>query len=326
MDMPLIAIAVLLGGAVAMGSVYGYQALVLPRRITRSRILQADHASGAVPISVLRSQRSTVPFVDLLPLSRESRQKMAAELDRAGRPFRVQEYLALRIACSLLFGLAGMILSLRLGASGTVMSLVALGFLVPGWRIPRMYLQRLVSRRQAQVAEQLPEALTSIAKALRAGSGLLQGLAFAARETPEPLGAELQQTLSELQLGRDTEEAFMALSERVGNADLDIAVTAILIQRTAGGNLSEILTNVTSTIRERVKLQREIAVLTARQRLTGTLVALLPVVVGLAFLAMNPDTAKLLFTESAGRISLAIGIGFEILGLWMIRRLQQIEY
>jgi tight adherence protein B len=155
---------------------------------------------------------------------------------------------------------------------------------------------------------------------------LLQALAYAASETPAPLGAELQQTMRDLQLGADPGITFAALSERVGNADLDIAVTAIVIQRNVGGNLSEILANVTHTIRERVKVQTEVRVLTARNRLQANLVAALPVLVAIAFIGINPDTGKLLYETNAGRIALTSGIVFELIGLWLIRRLARIEY
>lgn len=118
---------------------------------------------------------------------------------------------------------------------------------------------------------------------------------------------------------------FGALSERIGRPDLDIAVTAIVIQRTVGGNLAEILTKVTETIRERAKLYGEVRVLTAQQRLTGNLVALIPLLVALGFFAFKPELGKLLIETTAGQIALAIGIAFELVDLWLIRRLAVIE-
>jgi tight adherence protein B len=194
-----------------------------------------------------------------------------------------------------------------------------------GWLLPRYYLSHRRQRRLDEIERQLPDALTAIAKSLRAGSGLLQGLAYAASETPAPLGPELQGALRDLQLGAEAEDVFTNLSQRLGSADLDIALTAIIIQRTVGGNLSEILTNVTSTIRERAKMKGEVRVLTSRQRLTGNLVALLPVLVAVAFISINPETGRLLVETAAGRISMVIGIAFELLGLLLIRRLAVIE-
>lgn len=151
------------------------------------------------------------------------------------------------------------------------------------------------------------------------------GLAYAANETPPPLGPELQSALRDLQLGAEAEDVFGALSERIGRPDLDIAVTAIVIQRTVGGNLAEILTKVTETIRERAKLYGEVRVLTAQQRLTGNLVALIPLLVALGFFAFKPELGKLLIETTAGQIALAIGIAFELVDLWLIRRLAVIE-
>jgi tight adherence protein B len=98
-----------------------------------------------------------------------------------------------------------------------------------------------------------------------------------------------------------------------------------MIQRRVGGNLSEILSNVANTIRERRELRQEVLALTARQRLTANFGALLPIFVAFLLFLLNPDTTKLLVTETAGRIALIAGIGFELLGLWLIRRLAVIE-
>jgi len=197
--------------------------------------------------------------------------------------------------------------------------------MLAGWFLPHSYVAHRRKRRLEAIERQLPDALTAVAKALRAGSGLLQGLGYAAQETSDPLGTELRTTLRDLELGADAEEVFADLCRRTGSPDLDIAVTALIIQRTVGGNLSEILTNVTKTIRERAKLRGEVRVMTSRQRLTGNIVAVLPVLVAGAFLGLNPDMGRLLFEEPAGRIALAIGIAFELLGLWLIRRLAVVE-
>jgi tight adherence protein B len=168
-------------------------------------------------------------------------------------------------------------------------------------------------------------AVTAMAKSLRAGLGILQAVSYVAQETPPPLGTEFQNLLRDLQLGIEAEEAFAALAKRVGSEDLQIAVTAIIIQRTIGGNLAEILMNVTNTIRERARLQAEVRALTARQRLTTNIAAAIPVVVGIAFMVLNPKLADLLISTTEGRISLAIGVFFELLGIWLVRRLAVIE-
>jgi tight adherence protein B len=323
----LVLIALSTGGAVALASAYGFQRYMAPRAAVDARLRPARASSGIQPRSALRAgTRSRLPLVDRLPLSAESREKMRVELQRAGDPLSVNEYLGLRAASGAAAGLVGVIIAAATAAPPIVLILLPFLLLCVGWFIPRLIVSRARRRRQILVEEQLPDALTAIAKSLRAGTGILQGLAFAAAETPEPLGPELALALRDLQLGADPEQTFTALAERVGNKDLDIAVTAIVIQRTVGGNLSEILTNVTRTIRDRAKVQAEIRVLTARQKLQGNLVAALPIVVAVLFIAMNPDTGKLLIDNTIGRISLAMGIVFELIGLWLIRRLGVVDY
>jgi tight adherence protein B len=121
------------------------------------------------------------------------------------------------------------------------------------------------------------------------------------------------------------EEAFLALSERNENYDLDIVVTAILVQRTAGGNLSEILETVTHTMRERIRIRGEIATLTAQQKLTGFVIALIPVGVGGMFVLVSPGYINPLFTETIGRIMIGIAGLLEFVGVLVIRRILAIE-
>ena len=327
MDPVLLLIGLSVAGAVALLTVLANQRMRYQGRIVSARLAPNAASPGYGPQSILHGRRGfPLLLLDLLPLSSEARERMSGELEQAGWSIRVGEYLALRLACAAAAAAAGLVVLTSLEVEAAwLKAVVVLALLYGGWFLPRLYLSRRRQRRLEQIERQLPDALTAMAKSLRVGSGLLQALAYAADETPAPLGTELQGALRDLQLGAEAEDVFSELAQRVGSPDLDIALTAIVIQRTVGGNLSEILTNVTNTIRERAKLKGEVRVLTTRQRLTGNLVALLPVLIAVAFIAINPDTGELLFTTAPGQISLAIGIGFELLGLWLIRRLAVVE-
>ena len=327
MEPALVVIGLTVAGAVALLVVVGYQRMAYQGRVVSARLARSAEGPDLRARSLLsRRRRLPLRLLDMLPLSSDARERMGRELDQAGWPVRVSEYLSLRLACAAVAGAAGLALVRLLGAEVAWLEIVAVVVVVyAGWFVPRLYLSRKRQKRLEEIERQLPDALTAMAKSLRAGSGLLQGLAYAAGETPAPLGPELQAALRDLRLGAEAEDVFAEVSQRIGSPDLDIALTAIVIQRTVGGNLSEILTNVTNTIRERAKMKGEVRVLTSRQRLTGNLVALLPVLVAVAFISINPDTGKLLVETAAGQISLAIGIAFELLGLWMIRRLAVIE-
>ena len=327
MDPLLLLIGLSVAGAVALLTVLANQRMRYQGRIVSARLMPGAASSGSSPQSILHRRRGfPLLLLDMLPLSSEARERMSRELEQAGWRIRVGEYLSLRLACAAAAAAAGLVVLTSLEVEATwLKAIMVVALLYGGWLLPRFYLSRRRQRRLEQIERQLPDALTAMAKSLRAGSGLLQALAYAANETPAPFGTELQGALRDLQLGAEAEDVFSELSQRIGSPDLEIALTAIVIQRTVGGNLSEILANVTNTIRERAKLKGEVRVLTTRQRLTGNLVALLPVLVATAFIAINPDTGKLLFSTAPGQISLAIGIGFELLGLWLIRRLAIIE-
>ena len=313
--------ALLIGAALAAGLAGFYLVLGLEtlttgnRRVFRARTLD----TRLQPVNRTRTESRS----RWRPLISGDSTELA--LVRAGWPIRVREYRFLRILTAGGCCILGLFVASALGFSGVFSFVIMALFGFFGSFVPSRYVAFRTERRLLKVENQLPEALAMMAKSLKAGLGLLQAFDYAANETAEPLGPELQRTLRDLQLGSDAEVVFRELSRRVGSSDLDIATTAIMIQRTVGGNLSEILENVAHTIRERHQLKSEAHVLTTRQRLTGNLVAGMPVLIVALFFLINPDVAGLLISETVGRFALAIGIAFELLGLWLIRKLAVIE-
>jgi len=322
--MLLLLIALTLTGAFALGGLYVADQVTAPGRIARQRLqTRQDTRQGGT--SALRSNRSSVPMVHLLPLSATARERIQLDLHRAGMRMQVNEFLAIKLGVGVgVAFVSALVAASFVAVTGFILIAGAVGLLI-GWVLPGFHVSRRTRKRRLQIEHQLPEALMAIAKSLRAGSGFLHALAFAAGETRDPLGGELQAVLRDLQLGAEAEEVFGDLGRRVGSKDLDIVVTAILIQRSAGGNLAEILSNVTKTIRERVKLQGEIRTLTSRQKLMGNIIAFVPVIVVILMLLINPEMGNLLINTGVGRIALGAGIGFELLGLFLIRRLAVIE-
>ncbi len=323
MDPTLVSAGVLFGGFVGLLAFYWGQAIA-PRRFVRARLGEQPSSGGGLA-PALRDVTGRVPLIDRLPLSAVARAQMEVALDRAGVPLRVSEYLALRMAGSICGSALGVALTGALGLPLWLGGPCTLLLLVFGWSAPGRWVESRRRRRVSLVESQLPDALTLVAKSLRAGAGLLQAIAFAADETPAPLGPEFARVLRDLRLGADTEGVFLELSRRVGSQDLDIAVTAIIIQRSVGGNLAEILANVVRTIRERERLRQEVGVLTSRQRLTARMMAAMPVVIAVLFTWLNPEAGRLLLTTFAGQVALGIGVAFEVLGLIVIQRLAIIE-
>jgi tight adherence protein B len=321
----LLLIGITLTGAIGLVLVYAHATLLAPRQIARGRIV-AGRTRNEQSEALRDDLESRIPLLRLLPFDKASREKTQLELERSGVDLRVNEYLAIRLGLASAGPIAGgLAYSLASLTNPLVLVALTLGPAILGWTLPRAFLA-FVRRRRAQLIEyQLQAGLLSLAKSLRTGTGLMTALAYAADESPAPLGPELRTTMRELELGRDASDAFTALARRVDIPDLDIAVTAILIQRQVGGNLSEILTNVSETVRERFELRREIRVVTARQKLSANLTSLLPVLVGGAFILITPGLGDLLINSTAGRIALTIGLGFEVVGIALAHKFAQVE-
>lgn len=247
--------------------------------------------------------------------------RVALQLKRAGLQLRVSEYLTLR----LLAALVGFLLT-ALVSNGHPVALVAAAVLgVICFMLPAFVVQALKSRRVHKIDEQLEQMVSLVSNSLKAGFGLLQSLNQAAEQLAPPLSTELLRVVRETDVGATLEDALSALSQRVESYDLDMIVTAILVQRTVGGNLAEVLDNVGHTIRERVRITGEINTLTAQKKLSGVIIGLLPVALVLLFFAVDPEYMSVLFTDAAGRILLAIGVVLDVVGLLMIRRILAVE-
>ena len=226
--------------------------------------------------------------------------------------------------------------SLLLGILGLATGLGAVGLLVGGGRIalvlaavgaalPFLYLRRRTRRRVAAFEQGLPDAIDLLGRSIRAGHALTSGLEIVADELPDPVGAEFRQVFEEQKFGLPIRDSLLALADRIPLVDVRILVTAVLIQRESGGNLAEILDNIAYTIRERFKIRRELRIHTAQGRLTGYLLAVLPVVMGIVIFTVSPEYMSVLFEERAGRVALAGAAGLQVMGYLAIRRIIDID-
>jgi tight adherence protein B len=245
---------------------------------------------------------------------------LAAQLERADMTIRPGEFVVLRFALAL----AALIMPLIVvpGVMGFLLGAVAA---IVGYNMPKMYMNRRIKKRTTKLNQQLPEALTMISNALKAGFGLLQALSTTSEQMSHPISTELSRTIHEMNIGSSAEVALLALSERNSSLDLDIVVTAILVQRTVGGNLGEILDTVAETMRERIRIRGEIETLTAQQKLTGLVLGFIPIGVGLLFQVMSPGYIDPLFTTLTGKIMLVAAAVMEVIGVMIIQRILDIE-
>lgn len=185
-----------------------------------------------------------------------------------------------------------------------------------GWKTPRWILQFMANRRRTQLENQLADALTIIASGLKGGYSFVQGLDMASQQLDAPIKDETARVLRLIQLGLDTPRALLQMAERVNSYDYNMTVSATNIQLAVGGNLSILLENIANTIRERIRLRRDIAVLTAQGRISGMILICLPIAIGVMLYGLNKEyMSRLLTTDTGNNILYAAGIlqGFGIL-------------
>jgi tight adherence protein B len=201
-----------------------------------------------------------------------------------------------------------------------------------GFLLPRFWLARRKNGRLGAFNKQLPDTITLIANALRAGSSFLQAIEMVVRESRPPISTEFSRVIREVNLGLPFEQALENMVRRVKSEDLELMATAIAIQHQVGGNLAEILDSIAYTIRERVRIKGEIRTLTAQQRLSGYVVAGLPIALALFLFVAAPGFMEPMFANPpavlglpAGMVILGIGGFMMFIGFMIIRRIVDIE-
>jgi len=227
------------------------------------------------------------------------------------------------------FFLLGLGLAAGLGLALGVLTRSVIGGVVGvvfGAMLPYIIVRVRANRRAAKVEEQVPDAIDLMGRAMRAGHPLSAGFKMVADEAPEPIASEFRQVFEEQRFGLPFEDSLLGLGERIRLSDIRILVTAILVHRQVGGNLAEILDNIAHLVRERFKLRRQLRVITAQGRLSGYVLAFLPVVLGIAIYTLNRDYMMPIFEEPAGRLMLGGALVFQVIGYLWIRRILDIEF
>lgn len=196
-----------------------------------------------------------------------------------------------------------------------------LGALFPAWR-----LKARLKKTQKLLGEQLPDALMLLINALRAGNSFLSGMQIVARQIAAPLSTQMAITLCDVNMGLGLDEALLGLQDRVGNVDVELLVSALLVQRETGGNMAEILANLHETMQDRLRIQGEIHALTAQGRLSGWVLSLLPTGVGFLFFLVNPGYILGLLTDPRGQLLVAGALVSQGIGIWVIGKIVNIRY
>jgi tight adherence protein B len=290
----------------------------------------AAAAAGSGGLSEMISSSVALAQLNRVVERRDFGANLAREIARADLKIKVSEYLAIWAGAIVGLPLLFVVLSLGLPALRNPIALLIAALI--GFMLPRFWLGRRKSGRLNAFNKQLPDTITLLANALRAGSSFLQAIELVVRESRPPVSTEFGRVIREVNLGLPFEQALENMVRRVRSDDLELMATAISIQHTVGGNLAEILDSIAYTIRERVRIKGEIRTLTAQQRLSGYVVGFLPIgLAGFLFVAA-PNFMEPMFANPPAVLGLPAGVvilifgGFMMfMGFMFIRKIVDIE-
>src|SRR5690348_6607432 len=315
----LLVLVVVAGGVFFLASIFDQrsaQARLIKERLANER--KAPERAPEDELALLRDEQlSDIPALDSL-LRRSSRiagmQKM---LEQSGVSLRAGNFLGF----SALAGIAATLIAYTL----TKRMEVAWFALLVGFVMPYAYVSFKRSKRFEKFEELFPEAIDTLARAVRAGHAFTTALEMITNEVAEPISGEFRQLYEEQKFGMPVRDALMNLTERVPLVDVKFFVTAVMLQRETGGNLAEILDNLSYVIRERFKIQRQVRVYTAQGRLTMALLMGMPPIIVVVMMVLNPSFIRPLFQDPIGHTLLVLGIILQTLGYFVIRKIIRIQ-
>jgi tight adherence protein B len=318
----LMALAVLVIVALVTFSV----AWLFDRRNSRARIIKdrlaaerkAPERGPDEELALLRDEQlSHIPALDTL-LRRSTRvsdlQKMLAQGDIS---LRVSNFLGISALAGVVATILAYVLSKRVE--------VAWIALLVGFVLPYSYASIRRNKRFEKFEELFPEAIDTLARAVRAGHAFTTALEMITAEVSEPVAGEFRQLFEEQKFGMPVRDALLNLTDRMPLVDVKFFVTAVMLQRETGGNLAEILDNLSYVIRERFKIQRQVRVYTAQGRLTMALLMGMPPIIVTAMLLLNPSFIRPLFSDPIGHFLLVAGITLQTIGYFVIRKIIRIQ-
>jgi tight adherence protein B len=248
---------------------------------------------------------------------RKGRVPLPERLARAGLRLKPSEYIMAQVGCTAL--VAG-ICFLRFGVSVAVPIGAVLGLLVPG-----MYVKFRAGRRLKRLNNQLVDVLSLMANSMKAGHSLPQTLDVISKDAKPPIQEEFGRCVRELQVGGSLENALANTARRSGSDDLELVVTAILVQMSVGGNLAGMLETIGSTIRERVRIKGEISAATAQGRMSGWIVTGMPIAMAGLFLLISPSYFKPMTEQLIGWLMLGAAGMLILMGNYFIRKVVKID-
>ncbi len=288
----------------------------LQKRLTEA-LLYTSHTSDAEVRLVRDELMSEIPWLNRALVKLPPAAKLKRFIDQADLQITVPRLLLFSVSAGILAMLA-----LSMVTTSLVVMIVA-GTLAAF--LPFAHVMWTRRKRLQKFLEYLPDTLELMSRAMSAGHAFSETLHMVSTEMPEPIATEFRKTYEEQNLGLSLKLALENLAERIPSIDLRMCITAVLIQRETGGNLSEILEKVAFTVRERFRIMEELNTLTIQSRMGSWILCAMPVVLALGVTAINPEYMNVFWRDPRGQMAMYIAIAFQITGMLVIRKIMRIK-
>ena len=289
------------------------------RKKLQSRLNEIEEESGEESFSSLLRQKY---LRQLSPLERQlenwpSMRHLAQIIAQGGHKFLAYRVVLLSVVIAVVAALLAWVMTRSV-------AVVAISFVISG-ALPLMKIFGDRTKRIEKFEEQLPDAIDMVKRALRAGHPFVGAIKLVSEEMDEPVAGEFGTTFSDINYGNDARRAMIGLLQRVPSVTVMALVTSILVQRETGGNLAEILEQISAVLRGRFKLQRKVKTLSAEGRLSAWILALVPLVLFAVIWGTSPDYLPMLLEEEVGKKMIIYGAVSAIIGIFWVRRVIRIE-
>jgi tight adherence protein B len=292
------------------------RARLIKERLAREQ--KAPERAAEEELALLRDEQlSKIPALDSLLRRSERVSAIQKMLAQAGLDMRAGNFLGLCVVVAIGCAIVSYLFSNKVE--------IAWAGLLVGFVLPYSYVSFKRNKRFEKFEELFPEAIDTLARAVRAGHAFTTALEMITNEVADPVASEFRQLFEEQKFGMPVRDALMNLTDRMPLVDVKFFVTAVMLQRETGGNLAEILDNLSYVIRERFKIQRQVRVYTAQGRLTMALLMGMPPIIVSVMLVLNPGFIRPLFSDPIGHTLLVAGITLQTVGYFVIRKIIRIQ-
>ena len=307
-------------------ALYGIGALFLLQLVAVIAMRSKKPALAEGELTTTVGQAERFAFLGRFLKGKKGKSKIERDLITAAVALKPTEFLMANLVCLVVFFFVGtwyagsMQLDPSLGSY--LKRLLAIAFFsMVGFRGPRLVLSFMAGKRRTTLEYQLVDALAIISSGLKGGYSFAQGLDMAGTQMDAPIKDEFARVMRLIQLGLPTDRALSQMAERINSYDYDMTVGATNIQLAVGGNLSQLLEGIAATIRDRIRLRRDIAALTAQGRISGAMLIAMPIGIALMLRVVNPEYMGYLTNTQLGNNFLYMALGQQLIGIYWIKKL-----